>query len=58
MESKINKTLKNFFVDELDLLCKKYDISISHEDVHGAFIIENYSAQNIEMIRKSINNLN
>lgn len=30
------------FLDELEELCKKHDITISHEDGHGAFILENY----------------
>lgn len=30
------------FLQEVTDLCKKYKISISHEDTHGNFILENY----------------
>lgn len=30
------------FYDEIDSVCKKYNLSISHEDGQGSFIIENY----------------
>ena len=30
------------FYDEIDSVCKKYNLSISHEDSQGSFIIENY----------------
>lgn len=33
--------LKMFYKD-LNELCRKYNLSISHEDSHGEFIIENY----------------
>jgi hypothetical protein len=42
--------LKNFF-DEIESVCKKYDYSISHEDKHGAFGIEEYDERNIEWLR-------
>jgi hypothetical protein len=39
---KENKKIDKF-LKELDKLCKKHNLSISHEDGHGAFIIENYN---------------
>lgn len=36
------------FLRELAALCKKHGRSISHEDGHGAFIIEEFSRRNIE----------
>ena len=30
------------FFNEIDAVCKKYGFSISHEDGHGAFEIEDY----------------
>lgn len=30
------------FIEEIEVLCKKYNFSISHEDCHGAFEIERY----------------
>lgn len=42
------------FLNELDNLCKKYDLSISHEDSHGAFIIERYDKNNISWIQDAM----
>ena len=30
------------FFDEIESVCKKHNISISHEDGHGAFMLEEY----------------
>lgn len=38
------------FLDEIESVCKKYNLSISHEDCHGSFIIEDYSSENIEWL--------
>ena len=38
------------FYKELIALYKKYDLSISHEDSHGGFIIENYNEHNVDWI--------
>lgn len=38
------------FYRELIALYKKYDISISHEDSQGGFIIENYNEHNVDWI--------
>jgi hypothetical protein len=37
----INPNTRRFLKEVTDL-CKKYKISISHEDTHGCFILENY----------------
>ena len=39
------------FLNELDELCIKYDISISHEDSQGSFILETYDDYNIKWLR-------
>ena len=31
------------FLEEIKSVCKKYNMSISHEDIHGSFIINNYN---------------
>jgi hypothetical protein len=41
------------FLDEIEKVCKKYNISISHEDGHGAFILEEYDEFNFRWLRKS-----
>lgn len=44
--------MKNF-LNEIKSICKKYDLSISHEDCFGSFIIENYNSENIEWLFKA-----
>ena len=46
----IPEDLKAFF-DEIDSVCKKYNLSISHEDGHGGFIIERYNKFCVEWLR-------
>lgn len=41
------------FYNEIDEVCKKYNLSISHEDGHGAFIVEEYDKKNIEWLKDS-----
>ena len=41
------------FMEELEALYKKYDLSIAHEDQQGAFIIEKYSETNMEWIKEA-----
>lgn len=38
------------FYKELIALYKKYNLSISHEDSQGSFIIENYNENNVDWI--------
>ena len=38
------------FLEDIDLVCKKHNLSISHEDYHGAFLIEEYREDNIEWL--------
>lgn len=39
------------FLNDIEKVCKKYNLSISHEDPHGAFKIEKYSEENIEWLK-------
>ena len=39
------------FINEVIELMKKYNLSISHEDCHGGFIIERYDEYNIEWFK-------
>lgn len=41
--------LKSFY-EELIALFKKYDLSISHEDCYGGFIINNYDENNVNWL--------
>lgn len=40
----------NNFLEEIKLVCKKYNLSISHEDYNGVFLIERYNEKNIEWL--------
>jgi hypothetical protein len=39
------------FIDDLISVCQKHKLSISHEDSHGAFIIEDYSENRADWLR-------
>ena len=39
------------FLEEIDGICKKYNLSISHEDICGGFIIDVYDEDNIERLK-------
>ncbi|MEE1301719.1 MAG: hypothetical protein UHD64_02960 [Bacteroidales bacterium] len=38
------------FLEDIDMVCKKHNLSISHEDYMGAFLIEEYSEENIHWL--------
>lgn len=44
----------NVFLKELESLFIKYNISISHEDQHGAFILEKYKQSNLEWLNQAM----
>lgn len=41
------------FVAEIDAVCKKHNMSISHEDSHGNFLIEEYNEFNIGWLEQA-----
>lgn len=41
------------FLKEIAYLYSKYNMSISHEDIHGSFIIENNDDDNLEWLTKA-----
>ena len=43
------KSMKNF-IEDIDLVCKKHNLSISHEDWQGSFLIEEYDEGNIDWL--------
>lgn len=49
------KEMKNF-INEVINVMKKYNFSISHEDTHGAFIIEKYEEYNIKWFKDAMKN--
>lgn len=38
------------FLEEIDEVSRKHGLSISHEDGHGAFIVEEYDESNIDWL--------
>lgn len=38
------------FLQAIIEVCRKYGLSLSHEDAHGGFIVENYRKENIEWL--------
>lgn len=38
------------FLNDIKSVCKKYGLSISHEDYYGAFLIEEYNEDNIRWL--------
>ena len=38
------------FLEDIKTVCKKHNLSISHEDYHGAFFIEEYNEDNIKWL--------
>lgn len=41
------------FLYEIELVCKKHKLSISHEDSQGSFVIEEYDSHNIKRLMNS-----
>jgi hypothetical protein len=44
------------FFDGLEKLCRAHNISISHEDAQGGFVLEKYDQKNMEWIKNAIKN--
>lgn len=44
------------FLNGLEDLCRAHNISISHEDIQGGFILEKYEQSNMEWIKNAIKN--
>ena len=39
------------FLDEIESVCRKHGLSISHEDGQGAFEVDGFSDENIKWLR-------
>ncbi len=42
------------FLKEIIEVCKKRGFSLSHEDTHGAFIVEEYDEDNIQWLMEAM----
>lgn len=44
------------FLSDIESVCRKYNLSISHEDGHGSFIIEEYNESNLRWLANANRN--
>jgi hypothetical protein len=42
------------FLKEIVEVCKEHGFSLSHEDTHGAFIVEKYDKDNIQWLMEAM----
>ena len=49
----MNKEKVEEFLQEIEEVCRKHNMSISHEDGHGAFIIEKFDEFNIKWLKEA-----
>lgn len=54
MAEYVDDQVINKFLDELESLYRKYGLSLSHEDTHGAFIIKRLDEGNILWVRAAM----
>ncbi len=52
-ESVENKEV-DAFLKEIIEVCKEHGLSLSHEDTHGAFIVEKYDKDNIQWLMEAM----
>ena len=56
--SKVNEKIEDpridAFLEEILAVCARHGLSISHEDGHGAFIIEPFSENNKEWLENAM----
>lgn len=49
-KKEIKASDKAAFLSDLADVCKRHNLSLSHEDGHGSFIVEDYDSRNIEWL--------
>lgn len=49
---KMSEEIRSFLI-EYEELCRKHNITLSHEDGHGAFLIDDFSESNIEWVSQA-----
>ena len=45
------------FLHALEILCRGYDVSISHEDSQGSFILQKYEQSNMVWLKSAVREL-
>lgn len=41
------------FIEEIEAVYKKHDMSVTHEDGHGSFIIEKFDERNVRSLKNA-----
>lgn len=41
------------FLEELCIICRRYNLSLAHEDTQGGFIVEHYSEHNEAWLKEA-----
>lgn len=54
MRSAMNKKAVQAFIEDIIEVCKKHGMSISHQDGHGSFIINEYNETNSTWLRQPV----
>ena len=44
----------NAFLEEIAEVCQEHGFSLSHEDTHGAFIVEKHNNDNIQWLMEAM----
>ena len=50
----ITKKEKEDFIEDILEVCRKHNLTLSHEDAHGAFVVEELDGMHIKWIRYAI----
>lgn len=48
-EVKSPRRVEEFLIEVVEL-CRLHNVSISHEDMHGAFVIDEFKVENLEWL--------
>lgn len=50
---KVNNEKIKVFLDDIEAVCRKHGLSISHEDYQGGFVIEKFSLKNMTWLKNA-----
>ena len=50
---KVENAKADNFINDIIKVCKTHDLSLSHEDFHGAFQIDSFKSRNIEWLKRA-----
>lgn len=50
----INKKKLADFLDEIEAVCRKHQITIAHEDSNGGFLFDDFRQRNLSWLREGL----